>query len=91
MVCIRSLLELTFVCAEFEQPVERAEGNDGCDEEDRPEDDQHEAECPADNPAKIQIGEQGGEDNSNDAIHVGHIAFHNLSPLTIEWFVFLML
>ena len=69
------------MCAEFERGVKRAECHDCCEQEHRAENNEHNSEGSGDDAAKVQISEHGGEHDTDDAISIGHIAFHSKSPL----------
>jgi len=75
------VFERLFVCAEFERQVERAEGKDRSQHKYSAEDNENDTQCTGYDTAKIQIGKQSGDDNSDGAISIGHIAFHGKSPL----------
>jgi hypothetical protein len=69
--------ELTFVSAEFEWDVERAEGDNGRQKKHRAEYNKHDPKQAIYHAAKIQIREQCGEYDTNDTIDIGHITFHD--------------
>ena len=69
-------VNLLFLSTELEGSVERAEGYNGSQYKDGGEHDQDNAERAGNYSAKIQVGEQGGDDDTDDTVEVGHIAFH---------------
>jgi hypothetical protein len=76
----RWLGESALVCAELERYIERAECDEGGKEEYSTESDEEDAERPGHDAAKIQIAKQGGDDDTKDAINIGHVAFHDWTP-----------
>lgn len=70
------VIELAFIGTEFEGGVQRAEGDDGSEQEDTAQDEQHDAEGAGDDAAEVQVSENRGEDDPDDAVEVGHVAFH---------------
>ena len=70
------MVELAFKGADFEGNIKRAESNDGCQQEDCAEHNQDNTKYACDNSAKIQVGKQGSDDDTDNAVRVGHIAFH---------------
>ena len=75
------MVALILVCAELEGGIQRAESDHCGEQEYCAEDNKHDTECAGDDAAKVQLGEHCGEDDTSDAIDVGHIAFHGKSPL----------
>jgi len=67
---------LAFVSAKFERGIKRAEGNYRREKEDRAKHNQNDPEGAGDNATKVQVGKQGSEHHTDDAIGVRHIAFH---------------
>ncbi len=67
---------LAFEGADFEEFVERAEANDGCDQQDHAEHYQDNAKRACDDPTNIEIDKQNSDDGTDEAVNIGHIAFH---------------
>jgi hypothetical protein len=78
------MVGLAFKGADFEGNVKRAEGNDGSQQEDRAEYNQDNTEHGCDDTAKIQISKQGSDDDTDNAVKVGHIAFHRKISFWVE-------
>ena len=68
---------LAFICADFEGRIEWAESDEGGEKEYCAENDKDNAENTGYDTAKIQIGEQCSDDDTDDAIDIGHIAIHD--------------
>jgi hypothetical protein len=73
-------LESAFVGADFEWCVQRAEGNGGGEQEYGSQNQQHNAGCAGNNTAEIQVSEHGGDNDTDNAVNIRHIAFHRNSP-----------
>jgi hypothetical protein len=78
MKLIRSTVSsiLSFVCAEPERRIQRAESQDGRQEEYGAKHEQDDPESAGDDASKIEVGKQGGDQDSDSAVGVGHVAFH---------------
>src|SRR5690606_6894768 len=72
------------VGAEFEQRVERTERDHRGEQEDDAQHQQDNAERSRHNSAEIQVGEERGDHNTDNSVNIGHIAFHEISPLENE-------
>ena len=70
------LLRLALQGAEFEECIQRAKTDDGGQHEHRSEHEQYDAQRAGDNPTKIQVGEQRGNNNTDNTIKSGKIGFH---------------
>jgi hypothetical protein len=75
--------ELLFVCTKLERQVERAEPHNGCEQKYHPKHDEYDTQRAGYNTAKVQIGEQSGDHDTDGSISIGHIAFHGKSPCLI--------
>jgi hypothetical protein len=66
-----------FVCTDLKRRIQGAKGDNRREEEYRAENDKHDPESSGDNSAKIKVSEHGSEHDTDNAINVGHISFHN--------------
>jgi len=74
---------LCFVSAELERGVEWTEGDNGCEKEHCAKHHKNDPERAGHDTAKIQVGEQGSEHHTGDTVNIGHVAFHEKSPLVM--------
>jgi hypothetical protein len=67
---------MLFLGAEFEGQVERAEAQGGGGGENDGQDKQDDAECASDDAAKVGIGEDGCNEDADNAVNISNVLFH---------------
>ena len=66
--------------AKFEKAVDWAKRNKRCEQENTCQNDEYNAERARYDAAKIKISEECCNNNTDGAVDIRHIAFHNNSP-----------